>query len=148
MPTIPITDLVSTSPSVIGAGGSAIDIIGLALSSGPRTPIGSVLSFPSEAAVLAYYGAGSPEDNFALGYFKGFTGSNKKPGSMLLAQYPTRNLAAWLRGRNISTMTLATLQSLNALLNVTIDGVLKTATINLAAATSFANAAELIAFAL
>jgi hypothetical protein len=42
-------------------------------------------------------------------------------------------------------MTVAQLQALNGTLNVTIDGSLKTASVNLAAATSFSNAAEIIA---
>ena len=99
-----------------------------------------------------YFGPASHEANIAgggpglgTGYFGGFNNSNKQPSNILFAQYNQANVSAFLRGGNTSNIPLATLQAFNGLLNVTIDGVLKTATINLAAATSFSNAAEIIA---
>jgi hypothetical protein len=147
MPSIPASQIVSVVPSVIGAGGSALDLSGLILTANPRVPIGLVPSFPSTAAVVSYFGATSQEAALAAIYFLGFDGSTVKPGALLFAQYPwAAPVGAWLRGGNISGMTLAALQALSGSLIATIDGVVKTgAAINLAAAGSFSAAASLIA---
>jgi uncharacterized protein DUF3383 len=146
MPAIPASQIVSVVPSVIGAGGSALDLNGLILTANPRVPIGTVQSFPSAPAVTAYFGATSQEAMLANIYFLGFDGSTVKPGALLFAQYPLAPVGAWLRGGNISSMTLAVLQALSGSLQITIDGVVKTAsTISLAGATSFSAAAALIA---
>jgi hypothetical protein len=149
MPAIPASQIVSVVPSVIGAGGAALDLNGLILTANPRVPIGTVQSFPSSPAVSAYFGATSQEAMLANIYFLGFDGSTVKPGALLFAQYPLAPVGAWLRGGNISSMTLAVLQALSGSLQITIDGVVKTASsISLAGATSFSAAAALIATAL
>ena len=143
---IPASYFVSIVPGVISAGGSALDLNGLMLTSGTRTPIGSVLSFPSAAAVSTYYGASSTEAAAASIYFAGFDNSNVKPGALLIAQYNTANVAAYLRGASLASMTLAQLQALTpGTLTITTDGVAKTSgTITLSGATSFSNAATII----
>jgi hypothetical protein len=148
MSTIPASQLVNVTPNVLAAGGSAVDLNGLLLSANTRVPVGTVSSFANAAAVNSFFGGTSYEALWAAIYFAGFDGSNKKPGALLVAQYPTAAVSAYLRGGNISAMTLAELQALSGTLSVTIDGVLKTASINLSAATSFSNAAEIIAAAL
>jgi hypothetical protein len=146
MPAIPASQIVSVIPSVIGAGGSALDLSGLILTANPRVPIGTVQSFPSSQAVSAFFGATSQEAMLANIYFLGFDDSTVKPGALLFAQYPLAPVGAWLRGGNISSMTLAVLQALSGSLQITIDGVVKTASsISLAGATSFSAAAALIA---
>jgi hypothetical protein len=147
MPSIPASQIASVVPSVIGAGGSALDLSGLILTANPRVPIGAVPSFPSSAAVAAYFGPTSQEATLAGIYFLGFDGSTVKPGALLFAQYPWLTPAgAWLRGGNVSGLTLTQLQALSGSLIATVDGVVKTgASINLAAATSFSAAAALIA---
>jgi hypothetical protein len=147
--TIPASHYVQVNPSVISGGGLALDLIGLMLTNGKRSPIGSVLSFASAAAVVSYFGSGSVEANNAAIYFLGFNGSTKKPGSVLLTQYPTGSVGAWLRGGNISNLTLAQLQALAGVLTITIDGTPTTSSaINLSAATSFSSAAGIIGTAL
>jgi hypothetical protein len=143
---IPASYFVSIVPGVISAGGSALDLNGLMLTSGTRTPIGSVLSFASASAVATYYGAGSTEAQAAAIYFAGFDNSNVKPGALLVAQYNTAPVAAFLRGASVSSLTLAQLQALTpGTLTITTDGVAKTSgTITLSGATSFSNAATLI----
>lgn len=152
MGTIDASQLVSVTPSVLAAGGSAVDIIGLVLTNSTRAPLGQVLSFPSAAAVQSYFGPTSKEAQIAgggaglgAGYFGGFTGSNKLPANILFAQYNTAAVGAYLRGGNVSALTIAQLQGINGTLSVTIDGIAKTGTVNLSAATSFTNAATLIA---
>lgn len=147
--TIPASTVVDVVPSVLNAGGSALDLIGLLLSSSSRTPIGSVLSFPTSAAVAAYYGATSIEAQEATVYFNGRVNGTKLPAAMLLTQYNEDDVGAYLRGGNISSLTLTQLQALTGVLTVSIDGTPHTSSsINLAAATSFSNAAQLITTAL
>lgn len=145
MTTIPASELVSVNPSVIGAGGDALAITGLFLTTSTRAPLGTVQSFPDQASVSDYFGAGSTEDTAAGIYFSGFTGADARPASLLLAQYNTAAVGAYLRGGDISGLTLAQLQALTpGTLSVTIDTVVKSGSINLSAATSFSNAASII----
>lgn len=145
MNSIPASDLVGVVPSVISAGGSALDLIGLALSTSIRTPIGSILSFPSDAAVDSYYGPASPEADAAAIYFAGFQGSNVLPGAMLFAQYNQSAVSAYVRGGSLSAMTLTQLQGLSGSLSVVADGYTYTAaSINLSSATSFSSGAALL----
>ena len=142
---IPASQIVSVVPSVLGAGGAALDLNGLILTNSNRVPMGTVQSFPSQAAVAAYFGPLSNEAFLADIYFLGFDGSTVKPGALLFAQYPVAPVFAWARGGNVSGLTLAQLQALSGSLTITIDGVVKTAgAINLASAASFSAAAALI----
>ena len=151
MTTIPADIFVSDTPSVISTGGNGLILNGLVLSKSTRVPIGTVMSFPTPTAVQAFFGGGSPEANAAgggvglgSGYFGGFDGSTQKPGSILFAQYNTGAVSAYLRGGNISSLTLTQLQAFNGTLTVVIDGVQQSATVNLSGATSFTNAAQII----
>ncbi len=147
--TIPAKELASVTPSVISAGGTALDIIGLALTHSHRVPIGTVMAFPSNTAVGSYFGSLSPEKAAADVYFKGFDNSNKKPGSMLFTQYPAAPVNAYLRGGSVAGLTLAQLQAITGILVVNIDGTVHTSSaINLSTATSFSNAAQMISTAL
>lgn len=149
MSTIPANVLVNVDPSVIAAGGSALDLTGLILSGSTRVPIGTVASFPNGAAVTAFFGAGSPEDIVAngaaglgAGYFGGYVGSTKLPGAILYAQYNAAAVAAYLRGGAVSGLTLAQLQALSGSLTVTADGYAHViASISFSAVGSFSAAA-------
>lgn len=143
MSTIPASELVNVTPSVLPAGGAGLDVIALMLTNGTRVPIGSVLSFASAAAVSTYFGATSQEAALAAIYFGGFTGSNKTPGSLLFAQYNQAAVSAFVRGG--LAPTLAAIQALDGTLSVTIDGTVKSATVNLTGAGSFTGAAGIIA---
>ena len=145
MSSIPASEIVNVLPSVISAGGQALDLNGLLLTASTRVPIGSVASFPNATAVEDYFGGGSTEAALAAVYFGGYEGSLAKPGAMLITQFNQAPVAAFLRGADVSSYTLAELQALSGTLIITVNGVVKTsATINLAAAASFSNAAALI----
>jgi hypothetical protein len=145
---IPASALVNIVPGVIGAGGNALQLTGLCLTQNSRVPIGTVASYPSALAVSAAFGGSSSEAAAAAIYFGGFTNSTAKPGAMLFVQYPSVAVPAYLRGASVASMTLAQLQALSGSLTVTVDGEVQTASsISLAAATSFSNAAALIATA-
>ena len=146
-PSIPASLTVNVIPNVVPAGGGAIDLLGLLLTPNIRVPIGQILSF-AETDTETYFGSLSQEAALATIYFNGPNGATATPGSLLVAQYPLTAVAGWLRGGNISAMPLATLQAINASLTLTIDGAGPTTeTVNLTGATSFSNAAELIAVA-
>lgn len=144
--TIPASQIVSVTPNVLSAGGTALDLIGLVLNgTDTRVPIGSVFSFPSAAAVSAFFGPTSQSAKTAATYFLGFDNSNKKPGAILFAQYPRAAVAAWLRGGSVASLTLAQLQALTGALILTVNGTTATSSnISLTAATSFSNAATII----
>jgi len=145
MPSIPASAIVDVNPNVLSAGGQALDLIGLVLTTSTRIPIGSVLSFASKEDVSNYFG---PSSNEALGapiYFGGFDDSRVKPAAILFSQYPTAPVAAFLRGGSLASMTLTQLKALSGTISLTVNGAVATsATINLSAATSFSNAATLI----
>ncbi len=148
---IPASDIVSVLPSVLGGGGNALDLSGLILTTTPRVPIGTVMLYPSQTSVATAFGATSQEATLAGVYFLGYNNSTQKPGALLFAQYNTTTVGAWLRGGSMTAegYTLTQLQALSGTIIVTIDGVPYTSsTINLSAATSFSNAAELMSIGL
>ena len=147
--TIPASQIVEVNPSVLSAGGDQLDIIGLFLTTSARVPIGTVSGFVDAPDVGSFFGLSSNEFNYASKYFAGFDNSPKKPGSMLFAQYNTTAVAAYLRGGNITGLTLLQLQALSGTLSIVMDGYTHNAgTVSLSAATSFSSAATIINSAL
>jgi Protein of unknown function (DUF3383) len=145
MSTIPASQLIQVTPSVVTAGGEGVATIGLVLDNGARLPIGSVLSFADADAVQTYFGTGKQATGAGV-YFEGFTGAQQTPSQILMAQYNQSAVAAWLRGG--SGLTLAAVQALDGTLDVVVDGYPRNATVNLTSATSFTNAASTIQTAL
>lgn len=149
MASIPASQLVNVTPGVVGTGGSPLSLNGVFLTTSTAVPIGSVLSWPDIDSVTSFFGAGSTEATNAAIYFNGFDNSTIKPGALWFAQYPTAAVAAYLRSGSLASMSLTALKALPAgTLIVTMNGTQKTSSsINLSAATSFSNAATLIAAA-
>lgn len=145
--TIPAGKFVTGFPNVISAGGNPLSLNSLYMTSNPLMPSGQVLSFPSTTNVGAFFGLASDEYALSLIYFAGYVGATLRPGAMLFASYNTAARAAWLTSGSLAGLTLTQLQALAAgTLTITIDGTSVTsASINLSAATSFSNAATLIA---
>ena len=152
MTTIPASDIVNVVPSVIDAGGTGLDLGGLMLTNSTRVPVGTIAAFTSPSTVAAYFGIGSAEALAAEKYFNGYNNSPVKPSQLLFVQYPTATVGvpAYLRGGIVSTLTLAQLQATPVgTITLTIDGVAVTSgSINLAAVTSFSDAATAITTAL
>lgn len=143
--TIPASYYVGITPGVLTAGQPGITMSELMLTSGTRVPIGQILACTSLASVQNYFGATAVESIEAAVYFSGFSGATASPAELLLAQYPTVNVGAWLRGGMVSGLTLTQLQALSGVLSVTIDGSVHTSSsITLTGATSFSNAAQII----
>lgn len=146
---IPVSQVVTVNPAVVGAGGNPLALNAIILTQNTAAPVSSLLSFPGADDVADYFGVGSTEANLATNYFLGFDNSTRKPSTLFFAGYANAARAAWLRGQSLAGVTLAQIQAISGTLTVTIDGVVKTAaSLNLSAATSFTNAASLIGTAL
>jgi hypothetical protein len=143
--TIPANELVNVIPGVISAGGTGLAITTMALTNGTRVPIGTVQSFPTAPAVGSYFGLTSAEYAFAQDYFGGYVNATQVPGSLSYTQYNPTAVSAYLRGGEISGLTLAQLQAISGSLDILIDGYAhNAASVNLSGATSFSNAATII----
>lgn len=148
VPAIPASQIVSDVPSVLAAGGTGLDLSGVMLTANPRVPIGALLSFADALDVSSYFGSLTQEAALGSIYFNGFDNSQKKPQELFFYQYPwLAPVNAYLRGGSLAGLTLAQLQAISGSLSVTVDGVVHNAAINLSSATSFSNAAQLIAAA-
>lgn len=145
MSSIPASALVNAIGSVISAGGSGLDLVGMVLTDNAQLPVGTTVAFSSATDVSAYFGALSTEANFAATYFNGFTGKTVTPAKLYFSRYVTSAAAAFLRGASVASLTLAQLQALSGTLSITVNGTVKTSsTISLSTATSFSNAATII----
>jgi hypothetical protein len=146
MSTIPASANVRGTPSVLTAGGTALSLNGIILTESTRVPIGQVLSLANDGvSVGAYFGASATEVTVADVYFAAFNTSTIKPASIQFVQYPLAPVAAYLRGGNLSSMTLAALTALSGTLTISVDGTpITSSTITLTAATSFSDAATII----
>jgi hypothetical protein len=144
-PTIPFSQVVSVVPSVLSAGGAAVDLTGMVLTQNSMAPYGTVLQFADPKGVASYFGSGSTEAALAAVYFNGYTGCTKQPGTLFMTRYPESAIAAFLASGSLASMTLTQLQALNGTLILTVNGTQYTSgTINLSSATSFSNAASII----
>lgn len=142
--TIPASAIVSVTPGVISAGGSALQLIGLMLTNNTFVPYGQVLSFPSALSLSNYFGPNSNEYADGVVYFNGFANSNKLPGALLVAQYPVVNVPAYLRGGLPASITTLQTIGTSGHLNVTIDSVTQSASFSLSGITSYSQAAQII----
>src|SRR5579885_1483162 len=145
MNSIPVKNLINVIPAVLAAGSADLAMNAVFLTQDTSIPIGTLQSFPSAQAVSNWFGATAQESALANIYFSGFAGGTQLPSALYFAQYNTAAVAGYLRGGALTGVTLAALQALSGTITITIDGVSHTsANINLATATSFSNAAELI----
>ena len=150
MSTIPASQIVVVNPSVLSAGGTALSMAGLMLTTSWRVPMGStgptIASFASAASVGAYFGLNSNEYAEAQVYFASFIGNTQIPANLWIAQYPIVATAAYLRSGNVgSLLPLASLELLSGSLSIVMDGYTQSAaSIDLSTATSYTAAAALI----
>jgi hypothetical protein len=145
MSTVPASQFVNVTPSVLAAAGTALSLSGLFLTQNTRVPIGAILQFPSALSVGNYFGLSSSEYTASQVYFNGFSISTTKPGNLVFTQYPSSAVAAYLRGGSVASLTLAQLQAISGSLTIVFDGFSRTAaSINLSGASSFSSAASTI----
>jgi hypothetical protein len=154
IPAIPASQLVNIVPSELAAGGSPLQFWGMFVDSNlgangyPLIPMGVVLLFADMTDVESYFGGTSQEAGISDVYFTGPINATRSPSGLLMTQYALNAVPAYLRGGNVSGLSLGQLQAIDANLTVSIDGTPITESVNLATATSFSNAAELIGVAL
>lgn len=145
---IPVSQIVTVNPAVVSAGGNPLSLNSVFAIQSTLVPTSSLLEFPSRDDVSDYFGSDSLPAQLAGNYFNGYDNSTKKPGTLFFAGYANVARAAFIRGQSLAGMTLTQLQAITGTLSFTIDGSLETGTVNLAAASSFTNAATLITTAL
>lgn len=145
LPAIPASQLAEVNPGVLSAGGNGLQLNGTILTNNQEIPAGSILGFASQTDVANYFGSTSQEAGLASVYFLGPNNKTQSPASLFFVQYPVQPIAAYLRGGALTGITLAALQAIDGQLSVTINGsAVGPATINLSAATSFSNAAQIM----
>lgn len=148
LPAIPASRLAEINPGVLSAGGNSLVLNGVILTTNQEIPYGSFLAFASQLDVANYFGSTSQEAGLASVYFLGPNNKTQTPAQIIVAQYPLQPIAAYMRGGSVAGLSLAALQAIDSSLTITIDGTPVTQTIDLASATSFSNAAQIISVAL
>lgn len=147
---ISMSNIAAVTPEVIAVGGGGTTLNGVLLTENAFAPLGSLLTFTGvgqalAAQVGAYFGLSSTEYQAALAYCSSISGMTQTPTTLLMMGYNTAAAAAFLRGASLQNLTLAQLQAITGTLIVTVDGTTESsASFNLSAATSFANAATII----
>ena len=143
---IPISDIVTINPGVVGTGGNPLALNGVIITTSATLPAQGVGTFTSAASVGAYFGSGSTEKSMADRYFLGYDNSAIKPTTLLFAPYANVARAAWNRSGSFAGVSLKKLNTIpDGTLVITVDGVTFTsATIALGAVTSFTAAATAI----
>lgn len=143
--TIPASNIVQVTPGVISAGGRALNLNGVMLTTDASIPMNTVQSFPSATAVSNWFGPTSTEAALAATYFGGFNNATIKPASMLFAQYNQAAVGAYIRSASFASLTPTDIQALSGTLTITFNGTGETSgTIDLSAATTFSDAATII----
>lgn len=146
---IPARRIVSVTPAVLGTGGSPLSFNSVYLTSNENVPANEVISFASASGVAEFFGETSAEYAAAVTYFNGYNNSTIKPSALFFYRYNANGIGAYIRGIDLSAMTLTDLQALTGNVSVKIGGTTKSGTgISLAAATSFSNAAVIIGTAI
>lgn len=144
MNSIPISQISRVVPGVIAAGGQASRLTGLLLSQDASVPPGSGLDFFDATTMTNWFGPASPEAVAAANYFPGIVNGGQLPYDLKVVRYALTATPAGAYGATVPN-TLSQLQALSGTLIVTTNGTQKTsATINLATATSYSNAAALM----
>lgn len=143
MSTIPISEIVQMNPGVVGGGGAASLLTGLVLSEDPSIPMGQVRSFADTLTTSNWFGPAAPETQIADYYFPGIVNGGQLPFDLKFARYSPTATAAEVFGATLG-LTLAQLKALSGTLIVTTAALHTSSTINLSAATDFANAASLM----
>ena len=142
---IPASEIVTVLPSVLGAGGTAMALNAVIISDDVKFV---AKEYSNADAVGNDYGTTSDKYKFAQIYFNGFTGSTVKPSALFISKYSAVDSAAKLTGASLRSMSLNQLKAITGAISLTINGFLVTGMVDLSAATSFSNAATLIATAL
>lgn len=145
MSTIPISQVVEILPGVIAGGGQASKLSGLVVTTDDSVAPGQVLNFFTADDISDWFGPSAPETVMGNMYFPGIVNAGQLPFVLKFARNVEAAAPAAVYGAQLGGMTLAQLQALPAgTLIVTTAALHTSSSINLATATSFANAASLM----
>ncbi|URG13033.1 DUF3383 domain-containing protein [Stenotrophomonas phage B2] len=148
---IPMSRYVRIISSVSGAAAVAQQsLVGRRFTTDPRVPIGKIVSV-SPGGAQVYFGIGSPEAEFANQYFSYVSPAPASQAKELqFAAYANIARAATVFGGSIKHLTLANFQAISTgVLSFVFNGAeLESEAVDLSAATSFSNVAELVTLAL
>lgn len=148
-PAIPVSQLLSSTPSVLGAGGNPLSPNSVFMTNDPSIPYGTVQAFPNATAVENWFGPEANETALANAYFDGYVGATSLPSVLYFAQFNPAAISGYVRGGSLAATTLNAIKALSGTITIALDGVSTVSeAINLSAATSFSNAAALIQTAL
>ncbi|MCL1496258.1 hypothetical protein CO583_01875 [Parasaccharibacter sp. TMW2.1882] len=148
---IPLSYLVSVSPSVIQTGAGQNTLYGLMLSRSSSVPFGRVLTFTNADDVGSLLGKDTLEYQQAVVYFSAYSGASTRPSAMNMAYLPSDEktpIQAALWGGSLAGKTLDALKEVRGALTLNVNGKSGTAQIDLSQATSFSQAASEIQAAL
>lgn len=141
---IPIDDIVTMLPGVIGATGTPGRLTGLVVTEDSSILPVQLGDFFNATDVLNWFGSGSPESIIANNYFPGVVNGGQLPYDLKFVRYVSTAIGAAEYGASLGTLTLAELQALSGSLTITTATAHTAASISLSAATSFADAASII----
>ncbi|MFA3778563.1 DUF3383 domain-containing protein [Yersinia sp. 1652 StPb PI] len=146
MSKIPLSRDFKITPSTVNAAGTALDVYGLLLSDNELLPVGKVSEFTSAADVGAALGTTSKEYLAASLYMSGYDNSTVRPGAVLFGRLVRAPAYGWLLSGSFKGVKISDLQEVSGTITLELDGVpLTTSAIDLSGATSFTEAATLIA---
>lgn len=140
---IPASRIVTINPSAIGTGGNPLAMNTLLISDSEAF-INGVIPFGSAAEVGEYFGLTSTEFTFAQRYFLGYDGATRLPGILHIVHSEGEAQSAFLLGGSLKTMTVTQLKAVSGNIKLVANGADVDITIDLAAVTSFSEAADLI----
>lgn len=143
MSNIPISQVVQINPRVIGAGGAQGSLDGMLLTKDTSVPTDRPQVFYTAADAATFFGQQSDEAAAASVYFAGIIGGGQQPASLSFARFAETAAPATVFGARVA-LSLAQLQALSGTLSVTTATPHTSTSIDLSAATSFANAATIM----
>ncbi|MFP1767259.1 DUF3383 domain-containing protein [Lonsdalea quercina] len=149
MSKIPLSRDFRITPSTVSAAGTALDVCGLLLSDNELLPVGKVTEFTSASAVGASFGTAGREYAAASLYFAGYGNSTVRPAAVLFGRMVKAPASGWLLSGSFKGSKIAVLQGITGTITLTVDGASVTSSeLNLSTATSFSDAATIIAAAI
>lgn len=142
--------LVSITPRVVSAGSADLETNGLLLTQNALIPADTpALEFVTAASVGNYFGAESPEADFANQYFSGVNNQQRAVSRLFIARRINEDAAAWIKSAPISAQ-LSELTAITAgSLTITVNGTEKeVVNLDFSSAKSFSDVAAELATAI
>lgn len=109
MSTIPISQIVSVIPGVVGAGGQASKLSGAIITKNTAVLPGTPLHFFAAADVATFFGASSVEATMATEYFAGIVNGLQLPYELVFARFAAAAFGAEVAGASLKSITPASL---------------------------------------